>query len=104
MAFNWLSRNADKGVYSCRQKETFILLFLNKYLFGALSCRFFATVLAVAASWNTSANEKRKFDYFDLKFNSFKINVLFGLIKSWHANCIILVVSAHPPSYDSLAS
>lgn len=74
MDFNWLSRNADKGVYSCRQKETFILLFLNGYLFGALSCRFFATVLAVAASWNTPANENREFDSFDLRFNLFKIN------------------------------
>ncbi|WP_159033731.1 hypothetical protein [Plesiomonas shigelloides] len=79
-------------------------MFLKEYFIGALSCRFFATVLAVTAHRNTSANEKREFDSFDLKFNSFKINVLFWLIESWHANCIILVVSAHPPSYDSLAS
>lgn len=80
------------------------MLFLNGYFFGALSCRFFATVLAVTAHRNTPANENREFDIFDLIFNLFKINELSGLVKRWHANCIILVVSAHPPSYDSLAS
>ncbi|MGL5431552.1 MAG: hypothetical protein ACRDBJ_01610 [Plesiomonas shigelloides] len=55
------------------------MLFLNGYLSGALSCRFFATVLAVTALRNTFANEKREIDSFDLNFKSKLSNSRFSL-------------------------